>query len=33
MELDPRWGPIRERPRFKALLVKYAGCKETALRE
>ena len=25
LRLDPRWDPIREHPRFKALLVEYAN--------
>jgi len=25
LRLDPRWDPIREHPRFKALLAKYGS--------
>jgi len=25
LRLDPRWNPIREQPRFKALLAKYSA--------
>lgn len=28
--LDRRWDPVREHPRFKALLVKYANPEKTA---
>ncbi len=32
LRLDPRWDPVREHPRFKALLVKYARPEEWAVR-
>jgi len=32
LRLDPRWDPIREQPRFKALLVKYANPEKWAVR-
>jgi serine/threonine-protein kinase len=31
LRLDPRWDPIREHPRFKVLLVKYANPERIAL--
>jgi len=32
LRLDPRWDPIREHPRFKALLAKYANPEKWAVR-
>jgi serine/threonine-protein kinase len=32
LRLNPRWDPIREHPRFKALLVKYADPEKWAVR-
>ena len=25
LQLDPRWDPLRDHPRYKAILTKYAG--------